>query len=191
MFTRNTDAHGPRSRATLPSVLRIGATLTALLAVTVAFAAWRSSDAVASHSTAAKASSTKLTGKACATDRKAGTITYITPFGYSGSPGIIDIFMAAKLGYFKDMCLNVSINATAHNPQDLVGDGVATASSTSGAENLESYNQEGGNRLIGVETVGTFNPESVVLRATCKNLKCVQGGTLAITTTSTRRPSRS
>jgi putative hydroxymethylpyrimidine transport system substrate-binding protein len=175
VFNRNTDA---RSRASLPSVLRIGATTAALLAVTVSFAAWSSTHSTAAvKNSAAKAHSNQLKGKACATDRKAGTITYITPFGYSGSPGIIDIFMAQKLGYFKDMCLNVTINATAHSPQTLVGAGTATASSTSGGENLMSYDQEGGNRLVGVETVATFNPESIVLKSSCKSLTCLEGGT--------------
>ena len=41
-----------------------------------------------------------------------------------------------------------------------------------------SYDQQGGNRLYGVETVATFNPESIVLRSTCKSLRCLQGGTL-------------
>ena len=133
VFSRSTEA---RSRASLPSIFRIGVTMAALLAVTVSFAAWSSAHSTAAvKSSAAKAHSNQLKGKACATDRKAGTITYITPFGYSGSPGIIDIFEAEHLGYFKDLCLNVSINATAHDPQTLVGAGAATAAVPRAARN--------------------------------------------------------
>src|SRR5580692_1425511 len=58
-----------------------------------------------------------LSASQCGKNRSVGVITYVSPFGFDASAGILDVFAAAKLGYFADMCLDVRIvtNATDNN----------------------------------------------------------------------------
>jgi hypothetical protein len=61
----------------------------------------------------------------CAANRAAGTMTYVSPFGFDASAGIIDIFAAQKLGYFADMCIKVAIIPTSYIGNLLVSSGSA------------------------------------------------------------------
>src|SRR5580698_720175 len=69
----------------------------------------------------------------CAANRAAGTITYVSPFGFDASAGIIEVFAAEKLGYFADLCLKVRIITSAQNSAALVSAGTATTTSTGSA----------------------------------------------------------
>jgi ABC-type nitrate/sulfonate/bicarbonate transport system substrate-binding protein len=169
---------GASRRGRLPSMARIAATLASVVAVTVALAAWSSANSTSVARSSGKSSSaTKLTGKECRQDRAAGTIHYVTPFGYSASPGIIDIFWAQHQGLFKDLCLNVTINAASFDGSVLVNAGTAQVSS--GADASLILGDDGqGQHLIGVETVGDINPESIILNSRYKTLKGLDGQNL-------------
>ena len=56
----------------------------------------------------------------CTENKAAGTITYVSPFQYGAIPGILEIFVAQKLGYFSDECLKVAIVANSYTPYPLV-----------------------------------------------------------------------
>jgi ABC-type nitrate/sulfonate/bicarbonate transport system substrate-binding protein len=157
-------------RAKLPSYFKTGVALTGVLAATVAIAACGSSGN--SGSTIAKGA--LIPTKECNANKAAGTVTYLTPFGYGGSPGIIEVFAAEKLGYFKDLCLNVDVNGNETNPESLVASNRAQISSTSGAGNLISYIGQGAN-LVGVQTVAKVNPQSIILNSKYKSLKDLEG----------------
>src|SRR5579871_6182301 len=80
---------------------------------------------LAAGANAAGAASTPAAA-ACAADRAAGTMTFVSPFGYDASAGIIDVFAARSLGYFAAECLSVQIIAAAPSPPALVSSGRAT-----------------------------------------------------------------
>src|SRR5699024_12734280 len=59
----------------------------------------------------------------CKRNEDAGTITYISGYGYSASAGQMDVFIADELGYFDELCLDVDINAAGADGQQLVSSG--------------------------------------------------------------------
>ncbi|MGH9028203.1 MAG: hypothetical protein ACRDV4_01090, partial [Acidimicrobiales bacterium] len=48
---------------------------------------------------AARSGASSLNASRCSANRGAGTVTYVSPFGYDASAGILDVFAAQKLGY--------------------------------------------------------------------------------------------
>lgn len=53
----------------------------------------------------------------CETNKAAGNITFLTSFAYAASAGILDVVAAKELGYFKDYCLDVTIQPGGSNIQ--------------------------------------------------------------------------
>jgi ABC-type nitrate/sulfonate/bicarbonate transport system substrate-binding protein len=75
------------------------------------------------------ASGGAISAERCAENQAAGTIDYVTGFGFQASASILDVVAAEGLGYFDDLCLDVEIQAgtgnTAANAQ-VVAAGTAT-----------------------------------------------------------------
>ncbi|WP_214443638.1 hypothetical protein, partial [Mycobacterium tuberculosis] len=86
---------------------RTTATLTCVLAATLTLGAC-SSPAPGGDTAPTSAGGSD----ACQRNQDAGTITYISGYGYSASAGQLDVFLAKELGYFDDLCLDVEINAS-------------------------------------------------------------------------------
>ncbi len=91
---------------------------------------------------------------ACQRNQDAGTITYISGYGYSASAGQLDVFLAKELGYFDDLCLDVEINASGANGQQLVASGQAQFTALGSASDvmLAAANSK---NLTAVATYGT------------------------------------
>jgi len=113
----------------------------------------------------------------CARNRAAGTITYISPFGYDASAGIIDIFMAEKLGYFKDLCLKVVVNTAATNGQELVSSGRAQATGIGSAADAILTKASGAN-ITAIATYGDTDPHAIITNASVTSLKGLEGKTI-------------
>jgi len=113
----------------------------------------------------------------CARNTAAGPITYISGYGYSASAGQIDVFMAKDLGYFKDLCLNVEINAAGGNGQQLVSAGQAEFTELGSAADV-MLAQANTDNLTAVATYGTDSPFSIFTNSKIKSLKDLEGGTL-------------
>ncbi|HVS68976.1 MAG TPA: ABC transporter substrate-binding protein [Mycobacteriales bacterium] len=113
----------------------------------------------------------------CANNRSAGTITYVSPFGFDASAGIIEVFAADKLGYFRDLCLNVKIVTSAQNSAALVSAGTATTTSTGSAADFLSLTANGSN-VTGVATYGNTSDYCIITRPEFKTLKDLEGHTL-------------
>ncbi|MET8981166.1 ABC transporter substrate-binding protein [Streptomyces sp. NPDC004539] len=115
----------PRPRRTGPAAALVA------LALTVA-AAGCGTDSDASGSPGTEGSA--ISAKRCAENRKAGKITYLSGYQYQSSVSILEYVAASKLGYFKDLCLDVSLKPgtgdTAQNTKLLAG-GQATVSPVS------------------------------------------------------------
>ncbi len=64
---------------------------------------------LASASSAGGVTTKGISAAECAANRAAGPITFETSFDYAAAASILDVVVAAQRGYFKDMCLNVTL----------------------------------------------------------------------------------
>jgi NitT/TauT family transport system substrate-binding protein len=128
-----------------------------------------SGDSVASHGI--------VSAERCAANRAAGTITWVSPFGYDAAAGIIDVFAADKLGYFRDLCLDVKLVASSQNSASLVSSGTATTTSTGSAADFLVLAANGSNTTA-VATYGNASAYCIITRPEIKTLKDLEGRTL-------------
>ncbi|MFD3589147.1 ABC transporter substrate-binding protein [Streptomyces sp. NPDC058683] len=72
-----------------------------------------------------------ISAERCAENKAAGRITYLSGYQYQSSASILEYIAASKLGYFKDLCLNVTLKPgtgdTSQNTK-LLASGQATVS---------------------------------------------------------------
>jgi NitT/TauT family transport system substrate-binding protein len=126
----------------------------------------------------ATAHASALISKArCQRNAAAGTINFVSPFGYDASAGIIDAFMAQKLGYYKDLCLTVAFNASSFTSEQLVSSGQGQVTGIGGAAGAILSAASGAN-LTSVATYGNTDPSVIYAQASITNLKQLDGGTL-------------
>lgn len=107
---------------------RLKAGLAAL--ATVALALSLAACSTGSTATTGSAGSA-ISSKRCAENKAAGPITYLSGYQYQSSASILEYIAASKLGYFKDLCLDVQLKPgsgdTAQNTK-LLASGQATVS---------------------------------------------------------------
>jgi NitT/TauT family transport system substrate-binding protein len=113
----------------------------------------------------------------CARNKAVGTITYISGYGYSASAGQMDVFLAKELGYFDELCLDVEINASGANGQQLVAAGQAQFTALGSASDvmLAAANSK---NLTAIATYGTTPPFSIFGNEKLQSLKDLEGGSL-------------
>jgi NitT/TauT family transport system substrate-binding protein len=110
----------------------------------------------------------------CAANRAAGTITYVSPFGFDASAGIIDAFAAQKLGYFKDLCLDVNFVTNSQDATALVSAGRAQVTNVgSAADYLAAVGS--GSDIRAVATYGNTSDYCVVTRKPITSLPQLAG----------------
>lgn len=126
---------------------------------------------------ASSSSSPLVSASRCARNKAAGTITFISPFGYDSAAGLIDVYMAQHLGYFKDLCLTVALNASATNSQELVSSGRAQFTSIGSAAD-DILAEGNGANITAVATYGAHDPHVIYTQAKITSLKQLAGGTL-------------
>ncbi|WEK60660.1 MAG: ABC transporter substrate-binding protein [Candidatus Microbacterium colombiense] len=152
---------------------RTAATLTCVLAATLTLGACSSQPAGGDTAPTDAAVDTDT----CQRNQDAGTITYISGYGYSASAGQLDVFLAEELGYFDELCLDVEINASGANGQQLVASGQAQFTALGSASDvmLAAANSK---NLTAVATYGTTPPFSIFGNEKLKSLKDLEGGSL-------------
>lgn len=113
----------------------------------------------------------------CAANRSAGTITYLTGFGYGGSVGILDVLTAQARGYYRDLCLNVTVRPGSTNAQ-LVSANTAQLGSVGGPSDAITAAANGA-AIVGVATYGNTSAVEAVTMAggPIRTLKDFQGVT--------------
>lgn len=100
----------------------------------------------------------------CAANRAAGTIVFLTQFGYAAASGILDVLTADRRGYFAALCLDVAVRPGGTNAQ-LVSAGTAQMAGLGDAASTMVAIDHGA-RLVGVATYGnTSAVELVTLRS--------------------------
>ncbi len=118
-----------------------------------------------------------LSAAQCATNRAVGPITYASPFGFDASAGILDVFVAQRLGYFANLCLTVNVVTNATDVNELVSSGRAQFTNEgSAADTLEAI--AGGANLVGVDTSGNTSDYAVVTGPSITSLRQLDGHTL-------------
>lgn len=141
-------------------------------------AACGSSSTTTSTPTTSSTHATGLISQAsCNRNKSAGTVTFISPFGYDSAAGLIDVYMAQHLGYFHDLCLNVALNGSAQNGQQLVSAGRAQFTSIGSAADDILAKGNGAN-ITAVATYGNHDPHAIYTQSKITSLKQLEGGTL-------------
>ncbi|MBO0748203.1 MAG: ABC transporter substrate-binding protein [Acidimicrobiaceae bacterium] len=127
------------------------------------------------------ASASPMISKArCAANRAAGRITFITGFELEATVGTIDPVAAEAQGYFKDLCLNVSIKPGTGNPSpaaQAVAAGTATIAELGGASDVITTNANG-IATKAIAMYGNVNAIELITMRTITNLRQLQGKTL-------------
>jgi NitT/TauT family transport system substrate-binding protein len=153
--------------------VRVGGALLAL-ALAAGTSACGSGGDGDSNASPTPSSSSLVSQQRCAANKAAGTINYVSPFGFDASAGIIDAFAAQKLGYFKDMCLSVSFITNSPNYQSLVSAGRAQMTNIGSAADLMLAVGNNAN-LIGVSTYANTSNYAILAHKDVTTLKQLEG----------------
>ena len=168
------------SRTFFKGALRPGI-LTALVASALVLSACGSADEPEADTSPSESTSAEATEgseqTACERNKEAGKITYISGYGYSASAGQLDVFLAKELGFFEELCLDVEINASGANGQQLVAAGQAqfTALGSAADVMLAAANSR---NLTAIATYADTSPFSLFSNEKIKSLKDLEGGSL-------------
>lgn len=163
----------PTSRST--AVLR-GAATTAMAALALAGCTSSAPGPVPSTSGGERL----ISAERCAKNQAAGKITYITGYYSQASVGILEEIAAADLGYYRDLCLDVTIEQgngdTAGNAK-LVAAGTAQLSSLGNATEVLTARGNGSD-VVGIATMGHVPIATLMTMPDVTDLKQLDGTTL-------------
>lgn len=128
----------------------------------------------------ARAHAARLSGAACAANRKLGTLTFASPFGFDASAGILDVEAAIHLGYFTDECLKVTFvsSPASANPVALVSTGRATVSGEGSAADFLQAVASGNTNMVAVATYGDTSDYAILTKPSITSLKQLNHKTL-------------
>jgi NitT/TauT family transport system substrate-binding protein len=116
----------------------------------------------------------------CAANRAAGTITYLTGFGWQASVGILDPIAAQAQGYYSAMCLRVQLRPGNGNPtsaSQLVAAGRATVTEL-GSPSDAITAAAGGIPVNAVATYGNTTASTLLTMPSVTNLRQLDGKTI-------------
>ena len=119
-------------------------------------------------------------GARCAANRAAGTITYLTGFGWQASVGILDPIAALAQGFYSEMCLKVELKPGTGDPtstSQLVAAGRATISELGSASDAIQA-AAGGIPVDAVATYGNTDANTLLTMASVTNLRQLDGKTI-------------
>jgi hypothetical protein len=133
--------------------------------------------ACSSTTTGQTASGSLVSQSECNTNKAAGTITYVSPFGFDASAGIIDVFAAQSLGYFKDLCLTTSFVTNSEDATSLVAAGTATTTNVGSAADFMVAAASGAN-ITAVATYGDVSDYCIITQPQFTSLPMLEGHTL-------------
>jgi NitT/TauT family transport system substrate-binding protein len=115
----------------------------------------------------------------CHSNKAAGTVRFVSPFGYDASAGIIDVYAALKLGYFADLCLNVDFVYVpfTESAASLVSAGTAQFTGEGSAADAIVQESEGSN-FVAVSTYGDTSDYALLTRSSITKLTELEGKVL-------------
>jgi len=119
-------------------------------------------------SSSAGSAGSAISAKRCAENKAAGKITYLSGYQYQSSVSILEYIAAAKLGYFNDLCLDVTLKPgtgdTAQNTK-LLASGQATVSAVAEQDIIQA--QANG---IDIEGVSSYSNAGLDILMTNKDI---------------------
>jgi ABC-type nitrate/sulfonate/bicarbonate transport system substrate-binding protein len=118
----------------------------------------------------------------CATNRDAGTITYLTGFDYAAAASMVDVFVAEQAGYYDALCLDVDVVAsfsTANYPLIAAGDAqFASGGSFSEVVDFAAANDAD---LVAVVVEGRFPIDALIVKpGEAQTLEDLAGTTIGV-----------
>jgi ABC-type nitrate/sulfonate/bicarbonate transport system substrate-binding protein len=116
----------------------------------------------------------------CASNRAAGTITYLTGFGWQASVGILDPIAADAQGYYSEMCLRVQLkpgNGDPTSSSQLVAADRATITEL-GSPSDAITAAAGGIPVDAVATYGNTTASTLLTMPSITNLRQLDGKTI-------------
>lgn len=125
-------------------------------------------------------SSLPATSRECAANRAAGAVRFASPFGYDASAGILDVYAALKLGYFKDLCLTVDFIDVplTESPYALVSADTAQVTGSGSAADTIVQEANGAN-FVAIATYGDVSDYALLTRPDISKLTELEGKVLA------------
>lgn len=116
----------------------------------------------------------------CAANRAAGRITYLSGFQWTATVGTIDVVAAAARGYYRDMCLDVALQAGTGDPTlaaQTTASGTSTIAEVGGASDVVTAVSHG-IKVKAVATYGNVAAITLITMATTTDLRQLEGKTL-------------
>ena len=148
----------------------------------VAASATPASVASAQPATQTRRSGPLVSSSRCAANRAAGTVTYLTGFGWEASVGILDPIVAEAQGYYADLCLRVRFEAGNGDPTSsaqLVDAGKVTITELGSPS--DAINDVAGTPSIPVDAIATYGNttiDSLLTMPSVTNLRQLDGKTV-------------
>lgn len=176
----------PRSTTGRPGPARRSALRDALAAV-LALTAYTSADSPAGPTTGPSPADSSTAGdgaalraERCAEHEAAAAITYVTGYQWQSSAGILEEVAADELGYYEDLCLDVTIQPgtgdTAQNAS-LVAAGTAQVTSVGNEAEILTA-RAGGSDVTGIATLGHVPIATLMTMPDVTDLRQLEGTTL-------------
>jgi|SRR5579875_569732 len=134
------------------------------------------------HTTERLSSAPLVSPSRCAANRAAGTITYLTGFGWEASVGILDPIAAQGLGYYSELCLRVHLEPGNGDPTSsgqLVAAGRVTL--TELGSPADAIDDVAGTPSIPVDAIATYGNttiDTLLTMPSVKNLRQLDGKTI-------------
>ncbi|NEB03457.1 ABC transporter substrate-binding protein [Streptomyces sp. SID13726] len=148
----------------------------AALTLTAALAACGSGSGTSSSQGAQSTEGSAISAARCAENKAAGKITYLSGYQYQSSVSILEYIAASKLGYFKDLCLDVTLKPgtgdTAQNTE-LLASGQATVSPVSEQDVIQA--RANGIDITGVSSYSDAGLDVLMTNKDITDLKQLDG----------------
>ncbi|GAA3969962.1 ABC transporter substrate-binding protein [Actinomadura viridis] len=115
----------------------------------------------------------------CAQNKKAGPIVYLTSYDLGGGMSVLNAVVADALGYFEDLCLDVTVRPKAENNAQLVSAGTAKIAGLGSAGDALTATANGA-AVVGIATYGNVGQIELMTvdDGKIKTLKDLEGKTL-------------
>lgn len=134
---------------TRSSTLRLSTAVVAAVLATGALAGCSSSSEGGSTATGTDS----ISADRCEKNKAAGSITYLTSYAFVASPTILDVLAADELGYFKDLCLDITLQGGSTNAQ-LIAAGTAQLGGLGSASDVMVARDSDAKNIVSVATYG-------------------------------------
>jgi ABC-type nitrate/sulfonate/bicarbonate transport system substrate-binding protein len=129
-----------------------------------------------------------FTDERCETNRDAGTITYLTGFGYAAAASMVDVFVAEQAGYYDDLCLDVDVVSsfsTANYP--LIAGNEAQFASAGSFSEVVDFGAANDAELVAVVVEGRFPIDALIVKpGVAETLDDLEGTTIGVKEAITR-----